>query len=171
MNTASCALTPRGVQSLDEFMVVLFADTTIRRQLLDEEILKVVSEAFPEEGETRSIAWVGWKRSHYNQGRLTGQREKPLLRCERWHEWPGGVRLRRACSYKEDMPRARVVFPKLNCITSRTQTGMVYCPIKQSHIAIMRCEQYQMRNNCGETCTMKALPSEIAYVHLLRDQG
>lgn len=41
------------------------------------------------------------------------------------------------------------------------ETGMVWCPIKQSHIAILRCGELQDAHHCGNGCQFKASEEDI----------
>jgi hypothetical protein len=41
-------------------------------------------------------------------------------------------------------------------------SGEVYCPRKWSHIAVMRCGEYQDRDGCGSTCAAKPAEEDLA---------
>lgn len=43
-------------------------------------------------------------------------------------------------------------------------TGMVFCPQRQSHIAMLRCAEYQREYGCGVACKNAATPEQINMV-------
>ena len=49
-------------------------------------------------------------------------------------------------------------------------SGMVWCPIKKSGIAMMRCGEYQEQLGCGRSCRMKAPKEQLSEIRELLKQ-
>jgi hypothetical protein len=51
----------------------------------------------------------------------------------------------------------------------RGHTGMIWCPLRVSSLAVERCGEYQRVNRCGLTCPNRATPEQLTRLAKIRD--
>lgn len=59
---------------------------------------------------------------------------------------------------------------QVKVFSERIWTGAVFCPQRFSHLAIMRCAEYQNKYGCGHACHSAATPEEILALSIVRNR-